>query len=175
VVEVQDAAVVAALEDDDLLTSGRGACERERHHVRLGAGVAEADELDRREAAADRPCKLRLVCVRPAERRPVRERRADRRLDGGVRMPVEAGGVLAEEVEVLVAVGVPDASAFAADDRERERRHMEDAPRVAAGHEAGPLLVQPARLGVPLDVPLQRSVHIYTVTRLPITPLIGGR
>ena len=51
-VEVEDAAVVAALEHDDLLASGRGARERESDDVRLGAGVAEADELDRREPSA---------------------------------------------------------------------------------------------------------------------------
>lgn len=34
--------------------------------------------------------------------------------------------------------------------------------------------MQPLRLRVPLDVPLWRSIHSYTVTGLPITTLIPG-
>src|SRR6266511_2304633 len=61
-----------------------------------------------------------------------------------MRMAVQAGCVLAEEVDVLVSVG--------ADDRERERRDMDDRARVPAGHHPRALLVQPPRLGVALDV-----------------------
>src|SRR5207245_7260044 len=51
-----------------------------------------------------------------------------------------------------VTGGVGHARAPAADDRQRNRRHVDDGPRVPAGHEPRPLLVQPPRLGVALDI-----------------------
>ena len=75
-----------------------------------------------------------------------------------MRVAVEAGRVFAEEVDVLVAVRVDEASALAAHDRQRERRHVDHRPRIAARHHLGPLLVPPARLGIAVDVPaLRRS------------------
>ncbi len=73
-----------------------------------------------------------------------------------MRVAVEAGGVLAEEVGVFVSIRIDQPRAFAAHDRERERRHMDDRARIAAGHYLRALLVQPARLGVAVGVPALR-------------------
>ena len=80
---------------------------------------ASVPELQKRtrsiagKRAHDRLRKRRLVAVRRAEHDPVRERLTDRLEDHRMRVAVEAGGVLAEEVDVLVAVGVDDARALA--------------------------------------------------------------
>ena len=47
-------------------------------------------------------------------------------------MPIEPGGVFADEVRVAVAVEIPEMRAFAAH-QHRERRVEQDGPRVAAG------------------------------------------
>ena len=155
--EEEDAAVIAALEDHDRRLAGRDARERQREQVRLGARVAEPDELERRKPLADRPRERGLVAVRRAEHDAVRERLPDRLDDHRMRVPVEAGGVLAEEVDVDVPVGVGDPRTLAPHDRERERRHVDGRARVAARHDLYPLLVQPARLGIALDVSLLGS------------------
>src|SRR5262245_62108798 len=50
-------------------------------------------------------------------------------------MSVDAGGELAEEVDVFVFVGVPEATPLAAGDAQRKRFVIEHRPRVAAGHD----------------------------------------
>ena len=74
-------------------------------------------------------------------------------------MAVEACGVLAEEVEILVPVGVDEVSAFAADDRERERRHVDHRARIAARHHRRALFVQVLRFRIALDVPALGRCH----------------
>ena len=155
--EEEDAAVVTAFEDEHRGPAGHHARERDREQVRLRAGVAEADKLDRREALADRRSESHLVAVRRTEGDAVGERRADRVEHDGMRVAVEPGGVLAEEVDVLVAVGVRDARTLAPDDRQRERIEVDDRAGVAAREDARPLLVQPPRLGVALDITALRA------------------
>ena len=60
-------AVVAAFELDDLVAAGEGAREAHRGHRRLGAGVDEAHELDRRHRVADEARQLDLELGRGAE------------------------------------------------------------------------------------------------------------
>src|SRR5262245_47721665 len=50
-------------------------------------------------------------------------------------MSVDAGCELAEEVDVFVVVGVPEATPSAADDAQRKRFVIQHRPRVAAGHD----------------------------------------
>ena len=69
-----------------------------------------------------------------------------------MRVAEQAGRVLAEEVDVLVAVDVGQPRTLAAHDRERERLDVDDRARVPAGHHPRALLVQAARLGIALDV-----------------------
>ena len=73
-------------------------------------------------------------------------------VDDRVRVAEQACGVLAEKVDVLVPVGVGQARALAAHDRERERLDVDDRARVPAGHHLRALFVQAARLGISLDV-----------------------
>ena len=151
--EEEDAAVVAALENHDRLPPCCDARERQREQVRLGARVAEPHELERLEPLAQGAREHYLVAVRRTEHDSVVERLADRSQDHGMRMAVEAGGVLAEEIHVLVSIRVDEARPVAAHDRQRERRHVNDGARIPAGHHLGPLLVQPARFGIPVGVP----------------------
>ena len=160
VLEKEDAAVVGALEHHYRRLPAGDAGEREREQVRLRPGVAEADELDRREALANRRREPSLVDVGRPEHDPVRERSADRLHDRRVRMPVQPRRVLAEEVEVLVPVRIDDTRTVAAHDRERERIDVNDGARVPARHELRPLLVQPAGLRIALDVVAQRLGYL---------------
>ena len=63
------------------------------------------------------------------------ERGHNRCADRRVGMTVDAGGELAQEIDVFVPVGVPHAAAVAPDDAEREWIVVEDGPGVAARHD----------------------------------------
>ena len=67
-------------------------------------------------------------------------------------MAVEPRGVFTEEIDVLVAIGVGHARAFAVDDRQGERRLVDRRARVPARHKTCPRFVEPARLGIRCDV-----------------------
>jgi hypothetical protein len=132
--EVEDAAMVAALHHQHLGALGVGARGRDGEQVALGAGIREAHLVDRREAVADQRRQLRLDQVGAAQRDAAFQRAADRLHDGGVGMAVEAGRELAQEVAVLVPVGIPHARALALGDGQREGREVDDRARVAARH-----------------------------------------
>src|SRR5262249_60731011 len=124
--EEEDAAVVAAGEDENRPLPGRGAGKREREQVCLRPGVAEPDELDGRKPLAHRGRKSALKSVRSPERDPARESVANRVENYGVRMAVETGGGFAEEVDVLVSVDVDEPRTFPTGNRERERVELDD-------------------------------------------------
>ncbi len=151
--EEQDSAVIRTLEDEDARPATGCASKQEREQVRLRSRVAETDEVDRREPRDDRFGERCLEPIRRAEDDPVRQGLANRLDDDRMRVTVEAGRVLAEEVDVLVTVRVGDAGAIAPNDRQRERRLVDGRARVAARHDAGALLVQPERLGIRGGVP----------------------
>ena len=144
--------MVAALEDHDRGLRGRDARQGRREQVRLGARVAETHQLDRGEALAHRRSEALLVEVRRTEGDSVVERVANRLRHDRMRVAEEAGGVLAEKVDVLVTVGVGQPRALAAHDRERERLDVDDGAGVPAGHHLRTLVVQAVRLGISLDV-----------------------
>ena len=54
-------------------------------------------------------------------------------------MAVDAGGVFAEEIDVLGAVEVPQPATFATRDADREWRIVQHGARIAAGHDRGRL------------------------------------
>src|SRR6266513_2241303 len=62
-----------------------------------------------------------------------------------VRVTEQAGGVLAEKVDVLVPVGIGQRRAFSAYDRERERLDVDDRARFPPGHHLRARFVQAAR------------------------------
>ena len=92
------------------------------------------------EALAHQPGELGLV---RDGRRPRSRAHASRRSTASstppLAVPEQPGGVVAEQVDVLVAVRVGENGALAADEGERERLVGEDRPRVAArAGSAGP-------------------------------------
>ena len=100
-------AVVAALELEDLLATGEAAGHPDRVHGRLGARVAEADEVDA-EALLDLLGQRDAVLDREGVAGAIGHAALQRLGHQRVRM---AGGQHAEghvEVDVLVAVRVPD-------------------------------------------------------------------
>ena len=109
--ERQHAAVIGAVEDKDMRAARERARGGQSVQVALGAGVAEADHVARREPRADQLGKLGLIGVRRAERGAALQRALDRSLDHRMRMPVEPGRVFAEEVQIGVAVEVEQARA----------------------------------------------------------------
>jgi hypothetical protein len=56
--EHEHAAVVSAFEDHDLVLAADGARCRDGKEIRLGAGVGESHELDRRETSTDQAGKF---------------------------------------------------------------------------------------------------------------------
>ena len=88
--EIKDAAMVAALEHQDLRPAGDRPRRADRHQIGLGAGIGEAHQLDRREAGADRRGKARLGRIVRAEIEALIERRLDRPADRRMRMAEDA-------------------------------------------------------------------------------------
>jgi hypothetical protein len=132
--EIKDAAVIAAGEHQNLGAAGDRARGADRHQIGLGAGVGEAHQLDRWKAGAHRCGKARLGLAMRAEIEPAGERVFDRAADKRVRMAVDAGGELAQEIGVFVAVEVPQTRPLAARHRQRERVDMDRGAGVAARH-----------------------------------------
>ena len=77
--EGEHAAVIGAVEDEDVAAPGDRARGRERHQVALGAGIGEAHELEGGKALANQGRELRLVGIGAAERDAAVERALDRR------------------------------------------------------------------------------------------------
>ncbi len=154
--EIEDAAVIAALEDQHLGMAGQGAGQADRHQIGLGAAVGEAHQLDRRKARADRRRKARLGGSVRAEIDPAVEGLIDRAADQRVRMAEDSGGELAEEIDVFVAVGVPQMRALALHHRQRERLDKDRRAGVAAGQRGAGLLVLREALWVARAVLLLR-------------------
>ena len=106
--------MIRALEDDDAIAVGHRACDAERRHDGLGAGVTERDPLvagQFAEQLGDLARELRL--------RPDREAEPQLRGDG---VDDEVRGVTerrlaeaVEDVDVFVAVDVPDARSLGLD------------------------------------------------------------
>ena len=121
-------------------SSGRSPASRgrDRHQVRLGAGVREPHAVEP-EALAHQPRKLGLVRVDAADARELRAWPSYRVEHAPLAVPEEPGGVVAEEVDVLVPVRVGEHCPLAADERERERLVREHRAGVPAGqHAAAP-------------------------------------
>jgi hypothetical protein len=163
--EIEHAAVIAAVEHHDLgglgppLALGIDARARERHHVALGAGVGEAHQVDRRHAVGDQLGELGLVGVAAAVVPAVVQRAIDGGADHRMGVAVDAGGVFAQHVDVLVAVGVPQPATLAAHHGERERRIVQGGAGVAAGHRLARFVVAREALGIAGGIGLARVVE----------------
>ena len=150
--EGERAAVIGAIEHQDVAAPGDRARGAQRVDVGLGARVAKRTRSQDGKRAQIRRASSASYGFGPPSTMPPSERRAHRRLDHRVGMAVQAGGVFAEEVGIGMAVEIPQARALAADDGQRERRVEQDAPGVAAGQRIAGLGMAGAALGVGLDV-----------------------
>ena len=138
--EGQQRAVIGALEHHHRRPPGDRPRRGQRQQVGLGAGVAEPQALDRAEARDDRRRQLVLVEAGAAQGQAVGDRLGQRPGDDRIGMAEDGGGVLVDEIGIVVAVGIGDMAAPAGADAERERRdrcrqHLHgDAVQVGLGH-----------------------------------------
>src|SRR5208282_1195242 len=105
-------------------------------HASFGAGVAKADLLDGTDAIADQFGEFYL---RLGSRRPCGAfmRRASQRFgDGRISVAMNQAGVVAEQIDIAVAVDVPQERTFAARDREGVWAMIRRRAGVAARHHA---------------------------------------
>src|SRR6516225_9437076 len=123
--EVKHPAVVAAAKHQNFWAASDCPRRADRHQIGFGTGIRKAHQLDRWEAGADSRGKARLERIVRAEIEPLIESGIDRAADHRMRMAKDAGGELAEEIEVFVPVEVPQPRALAAHDRQRERIDMD--------------------------------------------------
>ena len=131
--EVDGAAVIAALEHHDRIPAGHRAGGDQRHQIGLGAGGGEADSLDGRKSRAQQFGKPRFIRARRTIGHPAVQRLHHRRADRRMRVAVEAGGEVADEIGVGMAVDISQRCAGRGLDREREGRIEHAGARVAAG------------------------------------------
>ena len=140
-------AVVPAFELGDLRPAAELPGEAHRVQGRLGSGVAEADAVEGGDAAAHLLGHLDLVPHARPESYPPIHLACDRRHDRGVVVPEHLRGVVIGEIEVAVAVDVPQALALAPLQGQRKRR-VEIGPLHTAGHYLAAALEQLPRTRV---------------------------
>ena len=107
-------AVVSAFHARDLGPGRERAGEPHGEHRRLGSGVAEPNRVQAGHPLTQERCELDLDRVRRREPRAARGLPADRLHDFRMRMAEDHRGVVAEHVDALGAVCVPDATALPA-------------------------------------------------------------
>jgi hypothetical protein len=135
-------AMVAALHREDPAAPGRDGGGGDGQQVRLGAGVGEANPLDRGEAVADEPRQPRLEPVVAREVHAHVERAQHGGPDRRVGVSEQPRRVLADHVHIGVAVRVVDAAALPAGNGKRVGAVEQDAARVAARHDLRGALVE---------------------------------
>ena len=171
IAEGEHAAVVAAPEDQDLPALGDRHGQRDRHQVGLGAGVGEPHQVEAREPRADQLAQPRLEVVDAAEVEPAVQCIPQGVEDHPLRVAVEPGGELAEEVDVAIAVQRPQVGVLAALERERERLEVQDRPGVAARHRLRRALVARRAARVAVDVPLDLQAYgVLHLTKSSLSP-----
>ena len=126
-------AVVDALALRDLGPPGVGPRALDGVHHGLGAGVGEADALQRRRAAADLLGQLDLALGRERQRHEALGLADDRLDDGRVRVAEELDRVVVDEVDPLDPVHVGDAAALGLARVDRVGRELGEAAGAAAG------------------------------------------
>ena len=111
--------VVATVELQDPVASGRGPRQAHRGHRGLRPARDQPDQLDPRDRVDDALRELDLPFGRCAERRALGRRRARRADDLGVGMAEEQSPPRADEVDVPVPVDVDDVRTLTAGDESR--------------------------------------------------------
>src|SRR5262249_21913881 len=123
--KIKDPAVVAALKDQYLRPAGDRTRSADRHQIGFSAGIGKTHEFNRRKTGADSCGKAGLGRVVRAKIEAAVERLLDRLADLGVRMTKDSGGELAEEIDIFVAVEIPQPRALSAHHRQRKRVDMD--------------------------------------------------
>ena len=153
--EVVVHAVEVALELEDLRLPGVSAGDPDCAHGRLGSAVREADRLRARNCLGHHVGQAGVVFGLSVADDADIERLQDGRPDGGVVVAQEVGPAAREEVDVFLAVHVPESGSLAAGQVER--------PLEQGVHP-------PARSRAADQVPLRRLVELLTSHG---SPLIG--
>ena len=117
------------------------------HQVRLGAGVGKTHLVDRRKTIDNQLGEPDLVAVYRAERPAASERGTYGGEDGFRGVAEQAGGVVAEQVKVLVPVDVEEQATLCSFDAEWKRIELEHRPRVAARQNAAGAIGPSSTLG----------------------------
>ncbi len=117
--------VVATVELQDPVASGRGARKADRGHRCFGAAGNQPDQLDAGERVDDPFRELDLALGRRPEGRALGRRRACRPDDLRMRVPEEQRTPRADEVDVPVPVDVDDVGTLATIE---EARRASDRP-----------------------------------------------
>ena len=111
--EIEEAAMVGAVEYHDVSTPGKGPDRTERHQISFRARVAEPHAL------ADDSGELSFKPVGRTEDKSLVENRLDGGFDRGVGVTVETCRVLSRQVRIRVSVCVPHPHAPSFDDAQR--------------------------------------------------------
>ena len=127
-------AVVLALELHDLLAAGVGAGDAHRVHRRLGARHGQARHVDPAGQLADELDRPDLVLARQAEADAAAHPLVDVVVDPRVAVPEDDRPIAHPQVDVLVAVVVPDQPALAAIDVDRVLAPRPEVRVRATGH-----------------------------------------
>src|SRR5215470_4010124 len=112
--EIKDSAMIAALKDQDLRSAGDGSRCADRHQIGFGPGIGETHQIDRRETGTNRRGEPRLGRVVSAKIEAAVESLFDRPADCRMRMTKDSGSELAQEVDILVPVEIPQPGPLAA-------------------------------------------------------------
>ncbi len=135
-------AVIGAFAFGDLRPAGEGAGRLQRHHHGFGAGIGEADLLDRRQPRREQFRQFDFRFRRHAERRAQRQL-PRRRLDQhGMRVAVDQRGEIIDAVDKGIAVDIQDPAAFAARRIDRIGLHEHGGAGIAARQARQRAIVQ---------------------------------
>ena len=138
--------MVEAFKLGDAASPGEGAGELDRQHDGLGAGVREADLLDRVDPVDQQLGQPNFRLDRLGEGRALPDLLGERPRDVGVGVAVDQGGHVVEEVKAFDALDIGDRGAGAGGGKDRVGRKVIVKARSPADHRAGGALVEPCGL-----------------------------
>ena len=103
-----DVPVVATFELDDLVAAGESACETNARHRRFGPAIHHANFLDRGNPAANQLRHFHFIWIWNAKAHAALRGGTDGIDNNGRRVAENGRAPGADEIDVLVAVDVPD-------------------------------------------------------------------
>ena len=137
--------MVAAFHRHDLAAAREAARGRERHHVGFGARIGEAHQIQI-EAPGDGLREGHFATVAGAEIDPGLQRFRDGCLDARMRVPIDAGRILAQQIDIVMSVHIGDPGPFGPGHTDRERRGEEDGTCIATRHDPGGAILHRLRI-----------------------------